>query len=53
MRILRILVSIGWIVPGMVAAAEKAGVVHCHVEQDHSPDPMASIKQSISYLGKL
>jgi sugar phosphate isomerase/epimerase len=37
----------------IIAAAEKAGVVHCHVEQDQSPDPMASIKQSISYLGKL
>jgi len=37
----------------VIAAAEKAGVAHCHVEQDHSPDPMASIKQSISYLGKL
>ncbi len=37
----------------IIAAAEKAGVEHCHVEQDHSPDPMASIKQSISYLGKL
>ena len=37
----------------IIAAAEKAGVVHCHVEQDHSPDAMASIKQSISYLGKL
>lgn len=37
----------------IIAAAEKAGVAHCHVEQDHSPDPMASIKQSISYLGKL
>jgi len=28
-------------------------VVHCHVEQDQSPDAMASIKQSIAYLGKL
>jgi sugar phosphate isomerase/epimerase len=37
----------------VIAAAEKAGVVHCHVEQDHSPDPMASIKQSIAYLAKL
>jgi sugar phosphate isomerase/epimerase len=37
----------------VIAAAEKAGVEHCHVEQDHSPDPMASIKQSISYLAKL
>lgn len=37
----------------ILAAAEKAGVVHCHVEQDHSPDPLASIKQSTVYLGKL
>ena len=37
----------------ILAAAEKAGVIHCHVEQDQSPDPMASIKQSIAYLGKL
>ncbi|MEK7949967.1 sugar phosphate isomerase/epimerase family protein [Luteolibacter soli] len=37
----------------IIAAAEKAGVVHCHVEQDQSPDAMASIKQSIAYLGKL
>lgn len=37
----------------ILAAAEKAGVVHCHVEQDHSPDPLASIKQSTAYLGRL
>jgi sugar phosphate isomerase/epimerase len=37
----------------LLAAAEKSGVEHCHVEQDHSPDPMASIKQSMAYLGKL
>lgn len=37
----------------IIAAAEKAGVSHCHVEQDHSPDPMASIRQSIAYLGKI
>jgi sugar phosphate isomerase/epimerase len=37
----------------ILAAAEKAGVKHCHVEQDHSPDAMASIKQSVAYLGKL
>lgn len=37
----------------ILAAAAKAGVVHCHVEQDHSPDPLASIKQSTAYLGKL
>lgn len=34
-------------------AAKKAGVKHCHVEQDSSPDPMASIKTSITNLAKL
>lgn len=34
----------------VLAAAEKAGVEHCHVEQDHSPDPLASIRQSIAWL---
>jgi sugar phosphate isomerase/epimerase len=37
----------------IIVAAKAAGVVHCHVEQDHSPDPLASIRQSIDYLGKL
>lgn len=37
----------------ILAAAEKAGVAHCHVEQDHSPDPLASVRQSAAYLGKL
>jgi len=37
----------------ILAAAEKAGVKHCHVEQDHSPDPLASIRQSAAYLAKL
>ncbi len=37
----------------ILAAAEKAGVKHCHVEQDHSPDPLKSIRQSTEYLGKL
>ncbi|MCW1883167.1 sugar phosphate isomerase/epimerase [Luteolibacter flavescens] len=37
----------------ILAAAEKAGVENCHVEQDQSPDAMASIKQSIAYLAKL
>jgi sugar phosphate isomerase/epimerase len=37
----------------ILVAAEKAGVKHCHVEQDYSPDAMASIKQSVAYLGKL
>lgn len=37
----------------IIAAAKEAGVKHCHVEQDQSPDAMASIKQSIAYLAKL
>jgi len=28
-------------------------VKHCHVEQDQSPDPIASIRQSIAYLKRL
>lgn len=35
--------------PILVAAA-SAGVAHCHVEQDQSPDPLASIRQSMAYL---
>ena len=34
----------------IIEAAEAAGVVHCHVEQDQSPDPIASIKESVAYL---
>lgn len=34
----------------VIAAAKKAGVVHCHVEQDQSPDPLASVKESYGYL---
>ena len=30
--------------------AQKSGVQHCHVEQDQSPDAIASIKKSIQYL---
>ena len=37
----------------MMTAAKAAGVVHCHVEQDQSPDAIASIKQSMDYLKKL
>ena len=37
----------------IIVAAKAAGVEHCHVEQDQSPDPIASIKQSISWLAKL
>lgn len=34
-------------------AAKAAGVAHCHVEQDQSPDPLASIRQSLAYLKQL
>jgi len=37
----------------IMVAAEAAGVKHCHVEQDQSPDAIASIKQSIAYIQKL
>jgi sugar phosphate isomerase/epimerase len=37
----------------LLVAAEGAGVKHCHVEQDHSPDPLASIRQSVVYLKSL
>lgn len=30
--------------------AKEIGVAHCHVEQDQSPDPLASIKQSIDFI---
>ncbi|MEO1517403.1 MAG: sugar phosphate isomerase/epimerase [Bacteroidota bacterium] len=31
-------------------AAEKFDVAHCHVEQDHSADPLKSVAQSIQWL---
>lgn len=34
----------------ILAAAKAAGVKHCHVEQDQSPDALASIRQSMAYL---
>jgi sugar phosphate isomerase/epimerase len=37
----------------ILVAAKAAGVEHCHVEQDQSPDALASIRQSIDYLRKL
>lgn len=37
----------------ILEAAAAAGVVHCHVEQDHSPDPLASIRTSVANLDKL
>jgi len=34
----------------IIEAAKAAGVEHCHVEQDQSPNPLASIKESMVYL---
>lgn len=34
----------------IINASKIAGVAHCHVEQDHSPHPIASIQQSMKYL---
>ena len=39
--------------PAVLAAGEFAGVTQCHVEQDQSPDPIASIGQSIRHLKAL
>ncbi len=36
--------------PDILRAAEAAGVKHCFVEQDQSPDPLVAIEQSSSYL---
>ncbi len=37
----------------VLKAAEETGVAQCHVEQDQSPDAVASIGQSMRYLKKL
>ncbi len=37
----------------IIEAGKAAGVAHCHVEQDQSPNPLASIKESIAYLKSL
>ncbi len=37
----------------IMVAAKATGVKHCHVEQDQSPDPIASIQQSMAYLKRL
>ena len=34
----------------VIEADAAAGVEHCHVEQDQSPDPLKSIRQSMAYL---
>ena len=40
--------AIDW--PAVLAAAKAVGVTQCHVEQDHSPNPIRSIRQSIDWL---
>jgi len=37
----------------VLQAAQETGVAQCHVEQDQSPEPIASIGQSIRYLKEL
>lgn len=37
----------------ILVAAKAAGVEHCHVEQDQSPDPLADIRKSVGYLRTL
>lgn len=37
----------------IIKAAAAAGVDNCHIEQDHSPAPLDSIKKSIGYLQTL
>ena len=38
---------------GVIAAAKKTGVAQCHVEQDQSPDPVQSIRLSMTNLRAL
>jgi sugar phosphate isomerase/epimerase len=37
----------------IIVAAKSAGVAHCHVEQDQSPDALASIEMSMKYMKKM
>ncbi|MCC7377396.1 MAG: sugar phosphate isomerase/epimerase [Verrucomicrobiales bacterium] len=37
----------------IIEAAKAIGVKHCHVEQDQSPNPMDSVRQSLAYLKRL
>lgn len=37
----------------VMKVAEECGALQCHVEQDQSPDPIASIGQSINHLSSL
>lgn len=37
----------------IIKLAAEIGVAHCHVEQDQSPDPLASVRQSLRHLALL
>lgn len=37
-------------IKGTLSAATKYGIDYCHVEQDHSPDPVKSVGQSRAWL---
>ncbi len=39
-------------IPAVLTAANAAGVKHYFVEQDQTPDPIASLRQSYAYLSK-
>jgi sugar phosphate isomerase/epimerase len=39
-------------IPAVLKTAEKIGVEHFFVEQDQSPDPLASLKKSYDYLAQ-
>ena len=39
-------------IPAVLKAADAAGAKHYFVEQDQTPDPIASLRQSYSYLKK-
>ncbi len=39
-------------IPAVLTAANTAGVKHYFVEQDQTPDPIASLRQSYTYLSK-
>ncbi len=40
-------------IPAVLQAANKAGVQHYFVEQDQSPDPIASLRESYRFLQKM
>ena len=37
----------------IIKAGKEAGVAHCHIEQDHSPNPLQSVAESVRYLKAL